>query len=416
MSRNSKRIALWLLQFAALGLLYSTTALAKKPPEPPEPPAEDEPISYTLVELSSSPGSASAINQLDGAVAIAGVLYDHSGEVSVHRAHSWMVNPSGDVLSTPLTTLPPDVVGAVVGSSATDVNSQGVIVGSQWDHLGSRRPLFWASATSEPLELPTPAGTVGWARATSINDAGVVVGEAQTASGAHLVAWKTDVIDGAAMIGAPQTILTAPATWDGSAVFGAYQFPQIANSGYVCVTLNVSSTEPDFTDQRAIRLQLDWDGQQVWAVPGSRTQLFDRWSIANGVNTAGTVCGRCAPTEPGWGIAYVMTYTGELLDLPALPAVKIKRSVYTEASRENAYALNNATPVQIVGQGARAISLGTLQDSEKVPLRWDGEDAVTDVRTVTDSPSEDLWLHDINDAGWIIATSIDVPVLLIPNQ
>ena len=117
-----------------------------------------------------------------------------------------------------------------------------------------------------------------------------------------------------------------------------------------------------------------------------------------------------------------MTVSGQLLDLPVLPAVKRKGFTYTAADNEEAVALNNCTPVQIVGRGARAFTQGTYQSSEKVPLRWDGETSVTDVRTVTEGSPDLFSVGDINDAGWITAITTDIhgqpalPVVLIPNQ
>jgi hypothetical protein len=55
-------------------------------------------------------------------------------------------------------------------------------------------------------------------------------------------------------------------------------------------------------------------------------------------------------------------------------------------------------------------------------LRWDGETRVTDLRTVTDGSPSDLYEADnINDAGWITASTRNqawefFPVLLIPSK
>lgn len=416
MFRKTKQIALWLLLFAAGGLVFSTEVLAKKTPA-------NDPLTYSPVTLSNVHGSAVAINQLDGVVEIVGVLYEYTDDGSIHRAHYWMVAPTGEVLSCPLQTLLTEDPDAIVGSSAWEVNNSGVIVGSQWDGLGGQTPLLWPNAMSSPVELPTPATTVGWARATSINDAGVVIGEVRTAEGCNLVAWKTEIIDDVVIVGAPETILVAPTDWEGYAVAGAYGYSQITNSGYVCATLIVSSTDPEFVDQRAIRLRLEWDEEQVWLVPGSTTQLLDVWSITCGINEAGSVCGRCAPSATGgWGKAYVMTVAGKMLNLPILPATKIRNNVYSETYSEYANALNNASPPTVVGQGARWITQGTFQDSEKVPLRWDGEATVTDVRRVTDGSPEIGSMAAVNDAGWITARTIDesgqmaLPIVLIPNR
>jgi hypothetical protein len=121
-------------------------------------------------------------------------------------------------------------------------------------------------------------------------------------------------------------------------------------------------------------------------------------------------------------MAYVMTVSGELLDLAILPAMKKKGFSYGETYNENAFSLNNSTPVQIVGRGSRGFTQGILQGSEKVPLRWDGETSVTDLRTVTEGSPDLDSPHDINDAGWITAGTKAyygipaLPVVLIPSR
>jgi hypothetical protein len=410
MFRDPKRMERWIIIVVAIGLVCSSAALAKKPPKPP---ADDDPVTYTLVELSSMDGSAGAINQLDGFVEIVGTLYDHSGEDVVHRARYWMVDPAGNVLSLDLQRLPPSEPEAIVSSQALDVNNDGVVVGNQWGDSAGRVPLLWPDATKLPITLPLPEGTVG--SAFSINDEGIVLGLAYDPdnrdNGMSLVVWKAAVIDGVAVVLDTKTLLSK----------GGSYAPQVVNSGYVCATVDVS-TDPEVQDYRAYRLMLNWDDEQVWEMEGSRTQLFDVWSTAHGINEAGTVCGRCANPAPGyWGMAYVMTVSGELLDLAILPAMKKKGFSYAETYSGDAFSLNNSTPVQIVGQGSRWITQGIFEGSETVPLRWDGETSVADLRTVTEGSPDLDWPYDINDAGWIITRTEGggmpaLPVVLIPSQ
>jgi hypothetical protein len=230
-------------------------------------------------------------------------------------------------------------------------------------------------------------------------------------NGMSLVVWKVAVDVGVAMVLDTKTILSK---------VGPHP-TQVVNSGYAIATVDVS-TDPEIYDYRALRLTLDWSDGKVREVPDSRTQLFDVWSTAIGINEAGTVCGRRAPPDGYWGMAYVMTVSGELLDLAILPAMKKKGFSYAETYSGDAFSLNNATLVQIVGWGSRWITQGIFEGSEGVPLRWDGETSVADLRTVTEGSPDLSSVGDINDAGWITARTINaqgqfaLPVVLIPNQ
>ena len=97
MPENTERTGWWVAIAVAIGLVCFAEARAKKPPKPP---ADDDPVTYTQVELSSIEGKASAVNQLDGFVDVVGGLWDSSGEERVLKAHYWMVDPAGNVLST----------------------------------------------------------------------------------------------------------------------------------------------------------------------------------------------------------------------------------------------------------------------------------------------------------------------------
>ena len=334
MLRNWMRMGRWIVIAVAIGLFCSSQTLAVKPVKPPPP---EEPVTYMMVELSDSDGSPAAVNQLDTFVEVVGTLYDNSGEDRVDRAHYWVVNPAGDMLSMDLRPLPDDDPAAIIESEAWDINNDGVIVGSQWVDWAARTPLVWPDGASEPLELPLPDETVA-GLACSINDSGVVVGMAKNADQSwNLVAWKVTVVDvegvRVASVEDTQTIIST------SGDDSVYGLPQVANSGYVAATLYFPPETPGVPgDWRACRLRLDWSDDQVWERPDSRIRLFDRYSTANDVNEAGTVCGRCAPSDAGgWGIAYAMTVSGELIDLPVLPAVKKKGFSFAEAYNEVAY-------------------------------------------------------------------------------
>ena len=151
-----------------------------------------------------------------------------------------------------------------------------------------------------------------------------------TPNGQRLVAWKVAVVDGVAIVLDTQVILSAATAYAS----------QVANSGYVSATI---ASEP--TNYRAFRLRLDWNAEEVWEVAGSRTQLFDVYSNAAGVNEAGTVCGTY---NDGGSRAFVMTVTGDFLELPELPGGRIRGQPYV-IRNEDANALNNASPLQVVG-------------------------------------------------------------------
>ena len=58
MFRNAKQLGYLGIIAAAIGLFCTVGAQAKKPPKPP---ADDDPVTYTMVELSNNDGRASAV-------------------------------------------------------------------------------------------------------------------------------------------------------------------------------------------------------------------------------------------------------------------------------------------------------------------------------------------------------------------
>jgi len=397
-----KHLGRWLAIAVAIGLGCLGEAWAAKPVKPPPPP---DPVTYTLVELSDSEGYVRDINQLDGGVEVVGILHDNSGEAEVRRAHYWMVDAAGHVLlSLDLQTLPPVPPDAIVHSSAEDVNNQGVVVGYQVDQtdvLGIR-PVLWATGASAPFELPLPEGASG-AMAMSINDEGIVVGTARSLDTESLVAWKVTVVNGVWTVQDTQKILIAP----------GLLAAQVVNSGYVCTSVAADPAYP--TSYRAYRLKLAWDGEQVWEVAGSRTQLFNIYSQAQGINEAGTVCGSY---NDGRSWAFVMNAAGTLLVLPQLPGGRIGGQAY-EIRNFAANGLNNASPLQVVGRGSIVITK-TLEWRGDVGVLWNIGGSAVNLDTAT---SRDLYLNDINDAGWIVGDAEDTedfllrqPVVLIPSR
>ncbi|HKE66885.1 MAG TPA: hypothetical protein VKB59_19850 [Micromonosporaceae bacterium] len=76
------------------------------------------------------------------------------------------------------------------GSTATDLNSAGVIVGGRFGANGVSVPIMWKTPTSEPIDLRMP-GPNWVGSATAINDDGTIVGEVSTS--AHTVLSRTIV-------------------------------------------------------------------------------------------------------------------------------------------------------------------------------------------------------------------------------
>jgi hypothetical protein len=417
---KQKQMGRWIAIAVAIGMVWASHVSAQRPPKPPK----DEPLTYKMVRLSIDRGGTFAINQvIDGAVEVVGYLLDDSGEVSVWKAHYWMVDSTGNIVwSMPLETDP-----ASTHSSARSINNYGVVVGNQrvdeW-----RQPLLWPDFLSAPINLPLPGDAVGgWAY--SINDAGIVVGvmyypydpEVEPESNTRIVAWKVDVVideNGrpTAIAQDPVTILTA---------LRHYPDAQVVNSGFVCASIDVS-TDPDVYTERAFRLELGWDQNAVWLEQDSVTQLLDFYSQAYGINEAGSVCGMYFCPTRSKHIAYLKTISDPVVDLPGLPAMKQGGKNWTETNTHRAYALNNATRLQIIGDASRMYTQGNYHGGESgVPLRWEIDASgvrVVDLRTVTDGSPELYSVGDNNDAGWITSCTrsaggrSESPVLLIPSK
>jgi hypothetical protein len=124
-----------------------------------------------------------------------------------------------------------------------------MIVGGEYvpPDPSTTRALFWPSATAEPLELPLPPNTNAYA--TGINDDGLIVGKLRSSSPdvmvSNLIAWQIGVIDG------------EPAILDSQVIdVGDLQSAVLSPAaGYVAYTIETSEGE-----NRACRLELDWDG------------------------------------------------------------------------------------------------------------------------------------------------------------
>ena len=168
---------------------------------------------------------------------------------------------------------------------------------------------------------------------------------------------------------------------------------------------------------RACRLKLAWDDQQVWEIAGSWAQLFDIYSQAAGINEAGTVCGSY---NDGGSWAFVMNVAGDLLELPELPGGRIRGQTYVIRNM-CANALNNADALQVVGDGSIRI-IETFESRGTVGVLWNVGSGAVDMTSAADG--RQTYLHDINDAGWIVGVVVDPadisavnrPVVLIPSQ
>jgi hypothetical protein len=150
--------------------------------------------------------------------------------------------------------------------------------------------------------------------------------------------------------------------------------------------------------------------QELSEVEGSRSQLFTGYSEATDVNEAGTVCGRYR-SDSGRNEAFAMTIDGELLVLPQLPGGKLRGKTY-EVYNRCAMALNNASPVQVVGWATKFFT-----DSREWIADYDVRITVnTSITNLEDEVSNwvDSSVAAINDAGWIIGRTTDGAVVLIP--
>ena len=178
MSKNSTRMGRWFVIAVAIGLVYSTVALAVKPAKPP---ADDGREAYTIVPF-MSPDFASTgswvCNLNEQGHAVGGAEGESGLEQALHL----------DLATDAYTSLQG-------GTSATGVNNLNQIVGYQ--RYGGR---FWSSPSSAPVELPPLPGD-GGSRAEAINDDGIVVGTSLGVSDDGVprlrgVVWRVVVDDG----------------------------------------------------------------------------------------------------------------------------------------------------------------------------------------------------------------------------
>ncbi len=358
--------------------------------------AGEEPAA-TVIPLSSAPGYVRDMTETaNGTVQVIGLIYDGSG--SYPLPVSWLVHESGAVLADMLAPL------ASGGETVPEaVNRFGMIVGGEYQppDLISTRPLFWPSATAAPLELPLPDNTNAYA--TGINDDGLIVGKLRSSSPdameSSLIAWQIGVIDG------------EPAVLD-SQIFdlGDLQSAVLSpGEGYVAYTIHTSEGE-----NRACRLELDWDGSQIVEVPGSRTQLFSVNSIADAVNNLGTVVGRSDtagdPNDAAGGRgAYAMNLSGTLLNLPTLPGGRNKGIPYTWLNT-NAVAINDVNAVLTWSHRT------DLFQSQTDVLVIPGGSA-TNLKDLTPNWAK-FSARNINNDGWIAGGVLDangdeVPAVMI---
>jgi hypothetical protein len=155
----------WIAIAVAIGLVCSSQALAKKPPEQ----------QWTTVTLNTDPGVSSKPFDINDAGDVVGELrFTSGGSLAV----LWEV--SG-------TTVVEHVLAD--GTMATGVNELQQVVGEC-----ATGAAYWASVNSEPVALPA-AGDHVYSDAYQLNDDGVIVGLSAGSDGKwYPVAWR--VVDG----------------------------------------------------------------------------------------------------------------------------------------------------------------------------------------------------------------------------
>lgn len=373
-------------------LICLPSAIARKPDNPGggNGGGEQEPAA-TIITLSDSTGYVHDLTDVeDGLAAAVGTVELEGGErVPMH----WWIDASGAVLPTILPSL-------VEGGETVprEINDHGQIVGQETllEPL-SIRPLLWASALeAAPMELPIPEGRHAWA--TGINNDGLVVGQLFDELGSDVIAWKVGEVEG-------ETVVLDTLILD----VGDANVPFISgDGGFVAYTADVGEGD------RAFRLEIGWDGTELFEIANSRVQLFDVYSIAHAVNSVGTVAGRSndagGPDNAAGGRgAYAMTISGELLELPGLPGGR-RRGVAYEWLNTHAAAINDDNVVV-----NWAVKSGTAWMERTDVLAVPGGKAV-DLREYAAG-----WVGhstlEINNQGWISGRILDggreLPVILI---
>ena len=325
----------------AIGFLFSLIAEAKKPGRGG---GGDGGTEYQIQPLDTVEGLATDIHRHDGTIEIVGISYADASAVY------WVLNSAGDVvLSVDLNASPGQASGA------EGLNRSGAVAG--WQHTAgvdnSLRPLVWRDLASDPVQLPVPNGFVGSAKASSVNDNLLVVGNLTSDNGQRsIVAWQLAEVEGALIT--LDAITVATGTQSGLA--------HVNNQGFVAATL----------DNRAFRWRVNWNpelGETGGLDVISEEQLFDVFSTAADINEAGTVCGEVTVFGGGHE-AYAKTLNGDLLDLPLLNVNSRKQRTENVA----AMAINDAG--QVVGT-ADVISQRTNVVQSKPAVLWNvGEGAL----------------------------------------
>jgi hypothetical protein len=169
---STKSVGRWLAVAAAIGLICSSAALAKKPDKPP---GDDSSAAYTIVpflppDFESVRSQVADLNETGQAVGKAELDGTAAGDLAVHL----------DIATGNYTVLQG-------GSRANGVNNLNQIVGSVLLESGFRAG-FWAEPQAAPDLLPLlPGDEEGFALA--LNDDAIVVGD----SGNQGVVWRVFV-------------------------------------------------------------------------------------------------------------------------------------------------------------------------------------------------------------------------------
>ena len=153
MFTNTNHLGRWLIIAVAIGLVCSSTSLAKKPPKPDGDPG----ITYRVVPLEWGI-NARDINDYRE---VAGAVLTESGDVS---AAYW---EEGELVSN-LTVLSG-------GRMAHGINNNGDIVGTSYDSSGNDVAVYWPNSSIFSMELPTLSGYAN-SYAHSINNDGLICG------------------------------------------------------------------------------------------------------------------------------------------------------------------------------------------------------------------------------------------------